>query len=247
MKDERDFAAQVDAIENFVTQKYNIIVVAPADSKAMVTPIAKAVKAGGQGDQHRRRTRQGRQEGGGDRSRVFRSRQSRRREAGRRRARARRSGRAARWSFSKAIPEADNAVQRKKGFMDSVSGGQAAATRQQDRALGDRGSQHADDELPHPISRHPGRDGGQRLDGARRGQGARRGGLERQRSRSSASTTSRRCSRWSRAARCWRPSSNTARDMAALGINYGMREMAGEKFTGWVKTPIKLIVAKDLA
>ena len=46
MKDERDFAAQVDAIENFVTQKFNIIVVAPADSKAMVTPIAKAVKAG---------------------------------------------------------------------------------------------------------------------------------------------------------------------------------------------------------
>ena len=46
MKDERDFAAQVDAIENFVTQKYNLIVVAPADSKAMVTPIAKAIKAG---------------------------------------------------------------------------------------------------------------------------------------------------------------------------------------------------------
>src|SRR4051812_18954965 len=46
MKDERDFAAQVDAIENFVTQKYNVIVVAPADSKAMVTPLAKAVKAG---------------------------------------------------------------------------------------------------------------------------------------------------------------------------------------------------------
>jgi ABC-type sugar transport system substrate-binding protein len=46
MKDERDFAAQVDAIENFVTQKYNVIVVAPADSKAMVTPIAKAIKEG---------------------------------------------------------------------------------------------------------------------------------------------------------------------------------------------------------
>ncbi len=46
MKDERDFAAQVDAIENFVTQKYDIIVVAPADSKAMVTPISKALKAG---------------------------------------------------------------------------------------------------------------------------------------------------------------------------------------------------------
>ncbi|MBA3468965.1 MAG: sugar ABC transporter substrate-binding protein [Herpetosiphonaceae bacterium] len=46
MKDERDFAAQVDAVENFITQKYNIIVIAPADSKAMVTPLAKAIKAG---------------------------------------------------------------------------------------------------------------------------------------------------------------------------------------------------------
>jgi ribose transport system substrate-binding protein len=35
--------------------------------------------------------------------------------------------------------------------------------------------------------------------------------------------------------------------MAALGIEYGLREMAGEKFTGWVKTPIKLITAKDLS
>jgi len=36
-------------------------------------------------------------------------------------------------------------------------------------------------------------------------------------------------------------------EMAATGIQYGMRELAGEKFTGWVKTPIKLITAKDLA
>jgi ribose transport system substrate-binding protein len=36
-------------------------------------------------------------------------------------------------------------------------------------------------------------------------------------------------------------------DMAVLGIKYGMRELAGETFTGWVKTPIKLITAKDLS
>ncbi len=39
MKDERDFAAQVDAVENFITQQFNVIVLAPADSKAMVTPV----------------------------------------------------------------------------------------------------------------------------------------------------------------------------------------------------------------
>jgi ribose transport system substrate-binding protein len=31
--------------------------------------------------------------------------------------------------------------------------------------------------------------------------------------------------------------------MAAMGIDYGLRELNGEKFTGWVKTDIKLITA----
>jgi ribose transport system substrate-binding protein len=34
--------------------------------------------------------------------------------------------------------------------------------------------------------------------------------------------------------------------MAVIGIEYGMRELAGEKFTGWVKTPVKLITVKEL-
>jgi ribose transport system substrate-binding protein len=32
--------------------------------------------------------------------------------------------------------------------------------------------------------------------------------------------------------------------MAAMGIDYGLRELAGEKFTGWVKTDIKLVTTK---
>lgn len=46
MKDETDFDAQVLAVESFVTQKMDLIVIAPADSKAMVAPIARAIKAG---------------------------------------------------------------------------------------------------------------------------------------------------------------------------------------------------------
>jgi ribose transport system substrate-binding protein len=34
--------------------------------------------------------------------------------------------------------------------------------------------------------------------------------------------------------------------MAAMGIDYGLRQLAGEKFTGWVKTDVKLITAADL-
>jgi ribose transport system substrate-binding protein len=46
MKDETDFDAQALAVESFITQKMDIIVIAPADSKAMVAPVARALKAG---------------------------------------------------------------------------------------------------------------------------------------------------------------------------------------------------------
>jgi len=46
MKDERDFAAQVDAVDTFIADDYDIIVVAPADSKAMVAPLKRAIDAG---------------------------------------------------------------------------------------------------------------------------------------------------------------------------------------------------------
>ena len=64
MKDERDFAAQVDAIENFVTQKYNIIVVAPAELEGDGHADRQGGEGRRQGDQHRRRARSRRQEGG---------------------------------------------------------------------------------------------------------------------------------------------------------------------------------------
>jgi hypothetical protein len=46
MQSETDFDAQTAAVENFITQKYDVIVIAPADSRAMVAPIARALKAG---------------------------------------------------------------------------------------------------------------------------------------------------------------------------------------------------------
>ena len=122
MKDERDFAAQVDAIENFVTQKYDVIVVAPGGLEGDGHADRQGGEGRGQGHQHRRRARQGRQEGGGNRSRLLRSRQPRRREDGGRCARpeARAGGKVV---ILEGNPEADNAVQRKLGFMDSVNEG----------------------------------------------------------------------------------------------------------------------------
>jgi ribose transport system substrate-binding protein len=46
MKNETDFESQINAIDNFITQGVDAIVVAPADSQAMVGPLKKAMDAG---------------------------------------------------------------------------------------------------------------------------------------------------------------------------------------------------------
>ena len=45
MHSETDIDTQINAVENFITQKVNAIVIAPADSRALVPPLARALKA----------------------------------------------------------------------------------------------------------------------------------------------------------------------------------------------------------
>ena len=125
MKDERDFAAQVDAVENFVTQKYDIIVVAPADSKAMVTPLAKAVKAGVavinidvELDQEAKK------KAGIDLAFFGPDNREGALLAGN--ALAKELGEGGKVVILEGNPEADNAQQRKKGFDDAVAAGNPA-------------------------------------------------------------------------------------------------------------------------
>lgn len=46
MKNETDFESQINAVNNFITQGVDAIVIAPADSRAMVRPLKKAMEAG---------------------------------------------------------------------------------------------------------------------------------------------------------------------------------------------------------
>src|ERR1700745_519741 len=46
MHSETDIDTQVNAVENFITKKVDAIVIAPADSRALVPPLARAIKAG---------------------------------------------------------------------------------------------------------------------------------------------------------------------------------------------------------
>ena len=122
MKDERDFAAQVDAIENFVTQKYDIIVVAPADSKAMVTPLAKAVKAGVKViNIDVELDKDAKKAAGIDLAFFGPDNRSGAKLAGDALAKA--LGAGGKVVILEGNPEADNAVQRKLGFSDSIAEG----------------------------------------------------------------------------------------------------------------------------
>ena len=122
MKDERDFAAQVDAIENFVTQKYDIIVVAPANSKAMVTPLAKALKAGVKViNIDVELDKDAKKAAGVDLAFFGPDNRSGAKLAGDALAAA--LGEGGKVVILEGNPEADNAVQRKLGFMDSVAAG----------------------------------------------------------------------------------------------------------------------------
>ena len=46
MNSETDIDTQISAVENFVTQKVDLICVAPADSVGLVAPVKRAIKAG---------------------------------------------------------------------------------------------------------------------------------------------------------------------------------------------------------
>jgi ribose transport system substrate-binding protein len=122
MKDETDFDAQVLAVESFVTQKMDLIVIAPADSKAMVAPIAKAIKAGITVVNFDVALDQAAQKKAGlDLAFVGPDNRAGAKLAGDALAKA--LGPGAKVVIIEGNPGADNAQQRKAGFMDSATAG----------------------------------------------------------------------------------------------------------------------------
>jgi ribose transport system substrate-binding protein len=245
MKDERDFAAQVDAIENFVTQKYDIIVVAPADSKAMVTPIAKALKDGVKVinidvelDQEAKKA------AGVDLAFFGPDNRAGAKLAGD--ALAQKLGPGGKVVILEGNPEADNAVQRKKGFMDSVQEGKLTLldsktahweTEEANTLMTNfltqyhdiQGVMAANDSMALGVVKA--------LDAAGQSGKVQVVGFD----------NIPAVQPLIKNGKMLATVEQYGADMAVIGIKYGMRELAGEKFTGWVKTPIKLIEAKDLA
>src|SRR5262245_48944415 len=244
MKDERDFAAQVDAIENFVTQKYNVIVVAPADSKAMVTPLAKAVKAGivvinidVALDEEAKKA------AGIDLAFFGPDNRAGAKLAGDALAQA--LGAGGKVVILEGNPEADNAKQRKLGFDDSVKQGNLALL---DSKTAHWETEEANTLMTNFLTQYPDIQGVmaandsmalgvvKALDATGKAGQIKVVGFDNipavkpliQQGKMLATIE------------------QYGAQMAAMGIDYGLRELAGEKFTGWVKTDVKLITVKDI-
>ena len=245
MKDERDFAAQVDAIENFVTQKYDIIVVAPADSKAMVTPIAKAVKGGGvvinidvELDHDAKKA------AGIDLAFFGPDNRAGAKLAGDALAKALGSG--GKVVILEGNPEADNAQQRKKGFDDSVAEGKLKLL---DSKTAHWETEEANTLMTNFLTQYPDIQGVmaandsmalgvvKALDAAGKSGKIKVVGFD----------NIPAVQPLVKSGKMLATIEQYGAQMAVLGIGYGLRQLAGEKFTGWVKTDIKLITAKDLS
>ncbi len=244
MKDERDFAAQVDAVENFVTQKYDIIVVAPADSKAMVTPLAKAVKAGVvvinidvELDKDAKTA------AGIDLAFFGPDNRAGAKLAGDALAKA--LGPGGKVVILEGNPEADNAQQRKKGFDDSVSEGKLQLldsktahweTEEANTLMTNfltqyhdiQGVMAANDSMALGVVKA--------LDAAGKSGQIKVVGFD----------NIPAVQPLIKGGKMLATIEQYGAQMAVLGIGYGLRELAGEKFTGWVKTDVKLITAADL-
>lgn len=244
MKDERDFAAQVDAVENFVTQKYDIIVVAPADSKAMVTPLAKAVKAGVavinidvELDQEAKKkagidlaffgpdNREGALLAGGALAKAL--------------------GEGGKVVILEGNPEADNAQQRKKGFDDAVAAGKLQLL---DSKTAHWETEEANTLMTNFLTKY------NDIQGVMAANDSMALGVVKALDSAGLSDKIKvvgfdnipAVQPLIKAGKMLATIEQYGAQMAAMGIEYGLRQMAGEKFTGWVKTDIKLITAADL-
>ncbi|WP_026789792.1 sugar ABC transporter substrate-binding protein [Pleomorphomonas oryzae] len=244
MKDERDFAAQVDAVENFVTQKYDIIVVAPADSKAMVTPLAKAVKAGVavinidvELDQDAKK------KAGIDLAFFGPDNRGGAKLAGDALAKA--LGEGGKVVILEGNPEADNAQQRKKGFDDAVAAGKLKLL---DSKTAHWETEEANTLMTNFLTKY------NDIQGVMAANDSMALGVVKALDSAGLSGKIKvvgfdnipAVQPLIKAGKMLATVEQYGAQMAAMGIEYGLRQMAGEKFTGWVKTDIKLITAADL-
>lgn len=242
MKDERDFAAQVDAVDNFVTEQFDIIVVAPADSKAMVAPLKRAVDAGVTViNIDVPLDRPTMQQAGLDLPFFGPDNVEGARLAGE--VLAKDLGPGGKVVIIEGNPEADNAKQRKQGFEAAASAGGlqvlASETAQWETEV-------ANTLMTNLLSRHPDVQGvmaandSMALGVVKALDAAGKSGQVKVIGFDNIPTVGPLLQQGKMLATV----EQFGADMAVFGIEYGIKTRNGEKFDEWVKTPIELVQAR---
>jgi len=244
MKDERDFAAQVDAVENFVTQQFNVIVLAPADSKAMVTPVKKALEAGIKViNIDVALDEEAKKQAGVDLAFFGPDNREGAKLAGL--ALAKELGKGGKVVILEGNPEADNAKERKKGFDDAVAEGGLTLL---DSKTAHWETEEANTLMTNFLTQY------QDIQGVMAANDSMALGVVKALDAAGKSGQIKvvgfdnipAVQPLIKDGKMLATVDQFGAQMAAMGIDYGLKELAGEKFSGWVKTDIKLITAQDI-
>jgi len=241
MHSETDIDTQISAIENFITQKVDAIVVAPADSRALVPPLARAIKAGiivinidVALDEAAKK------QAGVDLAFVGPDNRAGAKMSGDVLAKA--LGPGGKVVIIEGNPGADNAQQRKRGFDDSVKEGKLDLV---DSRTEHWETEEANSVFSNILTAHPD------VQGVMAANDSMALGVVKTIDASGKSGKIKVVGFDNIAAvqpllkdgKLIATIDQFGSQMAANGIDYAMKALKGEKLEGWIKTPIKLVTA----
>ena len=241
MHSETDIDTQISAIENFITQKVDAIVVAPADSRALVPPLARAIKAGiivinidVALDEAAKK------QAGVDLAFVGPDNRAGAKMSGDVLAKA--LGPGGKVVIIEGNPGADNAQQRKRGFDDSVKEGKLDLV---DSRTAHWETEEANSVFSNILTAHPD------VQGVMAANDSMALGVVKAIDASGKSGKIKVVGFDNIAAvqpllkdgKLIATVDQFGSQMAANGIDYAMKALKGEKLEGWIKTPIKLVTA----
>jgi ribose transport system substrate-binding protein len=241
MHSETDIDTQISAIENFITQKVDAIVVAPADSRALVPPLARAIKAGiivinidVALDEAAKK------QAGVDLAFVGPDNRAGAKMSGDVLAKA--LGTGGKVVIIEGNPGADNAQQRKRGFDDSVKEGKLDLV---DSRTAHWETEEANSVFSNILTAHPD------VQGVMAANDSMALGVVKAIDASGKAGKIKVVGFDNIAAvqpllkdgKLIATVDQFGSQMAANGIDYAMKALKGEKLEGWIKTPIKLVTA----
>jgi ribose transport system substrate-binding protein len=241
MHSETDIDTQISAVENFITQKVDAIVVAPADSRALVPPLARAIKAGiivinidVALDEAAKK------QAGVDLAFVGPDNRAGAKMSGDVLAKA--LGPGGKVVIIEGNPGADNAQQRKRGFDDSVKEGKLDLV---DSRTAHWETEEANSVFSNILTAHPD------VQGVMAANDSMALGVVKAIDAAGKSGKIKVVGFDNIAAvqpllkdgKLIATVDQFGSQMAANGIDYAMKALKGEKLEGWIKTPIKLVTA----